>query len=308
MVMISTCPLCGSQTCIIKEDDDRDYQINCKTFNVDFFIRRRIFEDYLGQPIFGRLMNLIAEKIVRQKRAQNGYKWVFYFDNNEEEPPENVQYYNLAPLLINYPETFNDCIDRSLLNLSILRPHYGKALTSLGCIGRLFYPDSGELSHEYLAQHCKDIFHMFVDLGYVKSGENQSALISAEGWKHIGELSKRYTEIKQGFIAMRFSEETKGIRESFKKAIRAAGFEPRIMDEFEHNHQIVPEMLREIEKSKFLVMDITYPNYGAYYEAGYALALGKEVIICCDKKVFSDSQFEKPHFDVAQASHIQWST
>ncbi len=25
-------------------------------------------------------------------------------------------------------------------------------------------------------------------------------------------------------------------------------------------------------------MDITYPDYGAYYEAGYAEALGKEVI------------------------------
>lgn len=33
-----------------------------------------------------------------------------------------------------------------------------------------------------------------------------------------------------------------------------------------------------------MVVDITYPNYGAYYEAGYAQALGKEVIICCRKE------------------------
>ena len=37
---------------------------------------------------------------------------------------------------------------------------------------------------------------------------------------------------------------------------------------------LVPEMLYEISKSKFVVVDITFPNYGAYYEAGYAEALG----------------------------------
>lgn len=47
-------------------------------------------------------------------------------------------------------------------------------------------------------------------------------------------------------------------------------------------------------------MDITYPNYEAYYEAGYAEALGKEVIICC-----RDVNF-KPHFDIAQKSAIVW--
>ena len=308
MEKLSICPLCGSETCSVKESDDLDYQIKCKTYNVEFFVRPSIIEDFYGKPIFGRLMNLIAEKVIRQKRAQNGYKWVFFFDNNEEQPSANAQNYNLAPLLMNYPETFNDCIDRSLLNLSILKPRYGESLTSLGGIGRLFYPDSAELSYEYLNKHSKDIFRMFVDLGYVKCGDNQPTLITAEGWKHIGELSKRYAEIKQGFIAMSFSEETKSVRESFKKAIRAAGFEPRIMDEIEHNHQIVPEMLREIEKSKFLVMDVTKPNYGAYYEAGYALALGKEVIICCENKVFSDDKYERPHFDIAQTSQIRWST
>lgn len=56
----------------------------------------------------------------------------------------------------------------------------------------------------------------------------------------------------------------------------------------------------EISRSKFVVVDITYPNYGAYYEAGYAEALGKEVIICC-----RDTDF-KPHFDIAQKSAIVW--
>ena len=83
-----------------------------------------------------------------------------------------------------------------------------------------------------------------------------------------------------------------------------SGYIPRMIDEKEHNNQIVPEILFEISRSKFVVVDVTYPNYGAYYEAGYAEALGKEVIICCREDVFNSNQ--KPHFDIAQKSSIVW--
>ena len=58
-----------------------------------------------------------------------------------------------------------------------------------------------------------------------------------------------------------------------------------------------------------LVLDVTYPNYGAYYEAGYALGKGKEVIICCKNDVFKDAEHhQQPHFDIAQTSQIRWDT
>ena len=67
----------------------------------------------------------------------------------------------------------------------------------------------------------------------------------------------------------------------------------------------MPEIFYEIERSKFVVVDVTFPNYGAYYEAGYAQALGKQVIMCCRKAEF-DSDGGRPHFDVAQKSMIVW--
>ena len=80
-----------------------------------------------------------------------------------------------------------------------------------------------------------------------------------------------------------------------------------IMDEKEHNNQIVPEMLFEISRSSFMVVDVTIPNYGAYYEAGYGQALGKEIIICCRKE--NDEPLEKKlHFDIAQKPIIEWKT
>ena len=127
--------------------------------------------------------------------------------------------------------------------------------------------------------------------------------ISAKGWEKISEIKQNESN-NQGFIAMSFRDETKSISDSFKTAIVKCGYIPRRIDEKEHNNQIVPEILFEISRSKFVVVDVTYPNYGAYYEAGYAEALGKEVIICCREDVFNSNQ--KPHFDIAQKSSIVW--
>ena len=69
---------------------------------------------------------------------------------------------------------------------------------------------------------------------------------------------------------MSYCEGSQPIREGFRTAIETCGYFPCIIDEVEHNGQIVPEIFYEIGRSRFLVADVTYPNYGAYYEAGYA--------------------------------------
>ena len=134
---------------------------------------------------------------------------------------------------------------------------------------------------------------------------NNRYRISVNGWKHIAELTRSQEGVKQGFIAMSFDDNVKYIGDIFQQAIRQAGFEPRIIKDKEHNNYIMPEIFHEIKASKFVVVDITKPNYGAYYEAGYAQALNKEVIVCCKKEVFDNAQ-TKPHFDIAQKSMIIW--
>lgn len=129
--------------------------------------------------------------------------------------------------------------------------------------------------------------------------------ISAKGWQRMNELQAHKTEKKQAFVAIAFKEETEPIREAIRCGIENSGFSATLIDEKEHNNQIVPEIFHEIEKSSFLVVDVTYPNYGAYYEAGYALGKGKEVIFCCRQEEFNQSD-TRPHFDVAQKSMIVW--
>lgn len=60
--------------------------------------------------------------------------------------------------------------------------------------------------------------------------------------------------------------------DSFWIQLNCCGYYVSIIDEKEHNNQIVPELFYEIDHSQFLVVDITYPNNDAYFETGYAVS------------------------------------
>lgn len=208
---------------------------------------------------------------------------------------------NVAELMKSYPKTFMDKMEKALYNLSKEYPIFG-SIISIGDFGisHLLYCEGEE--DEYNGEEL-GILNILCQLGYLIEKRDYIYCISAKGWEKVSEMEKAESN-NQGFIAMSFSDETKVISESFKNAISRCGYIPRRIDEKEHNKQIVPEILFEISRSKFVVVDVTYPNYGAYYEAGYAEALGKEVIICCREDIFRGD--ERPHFDIAQKSTIVW--
>ena len=157
------------------------------------------------------------------------------------------------------------------------------------------------------------LISMLEELNYIKwrsdiknyDNEGRKYSITVKGWEKISQLRQLNEVTKQGFIAMSFDPQVKYIEDCFKKAISEAGYKPQIIKDKEHNNYIMPEIFYEIKQSRFVVVDITKPNYGAYYEAGYAQALGKEVIVCCKQEVFDNSD-TRPHFDIAQKSMIIW--
>ena len=57
--------------------------------------------------------------------------------------------------------------------------------------------------------------------------------------------------------------------------------------------------MKHIRDSKFVVVDLTHQNNGAYFEEGYAMGLGKPIIQLCKDGV-------KLHFDIAQKNTIMW--
>ena len=74
------------------------------------------------------------------------------------------------------------------------------------------------------------------------------------------------------------------------------------LDKDAHNDNIYTKMISEIESCKFLIADLTSQNTGVYFEIGYAKALGKTVILTCNKE-----DFECVHFDLKQTQIVVWT-
>ena len=157
-------------------------------------------------------------------------------------------------------------------------------------------------------KEAKSMESSLVNFDYIAPAKNPERpgdyIISKEGWLRIRDLYKKQTD-RTCFIAISFDKKTRRIRKILCDIIRETGFEPILINEFEHNNQIVPEIEKRIQRCRFVIMDCTLPNNGAYYEAGMATGLGKELIICCREKEFHDDNL-RPHFDVRQRSMIIW--
>lgn len=302
--MADRCPLCGSLKCEMRSGENFTHFIKCKTFKASVHIEDDMIDRYTAAPEYPQLLNLIVEKLLREPTEKSGEEWVFYYNPEEQTPPDKKAAVNLATMMVGYPVSITDKVNRVLLNLAIRYPAYGFEFGIGPDELRLYFPISTDDSED-----AYGIMQMLSDFGYVhKNGRSSNFRITAAGWKKVEELRMKSAETKQGFIAMSYREETVGIREAFRKAMLSAGYAACVIDEKEHNNQIVPEIFHEIRKSKFVVVDITYPNFGAYYEAGYAQGLGKEVIVCCKNDVFENKsgQYQRPHFDISQKSMVIW--
>lgn len=290
------CPLCGGKRCYSNEDS----RANAIVYHCEGFARSVIISsdiDNCGDYLLkAKLMNLIFEHVIKKPNCEEQF-WKYYFDphhflTNEDDPCS----INLAE--IPYPKTISDKADRTLLNLSRLIGEYSDSFARSTILKRAVFAENGNEERKL------GFLIVLEGMGYLHQPSPGNFIITAQGWERIDELSRKDEEKQQGFIAMKFGPETDSISENFKKAIINCGYRPIRIDEKEHNNQIVPEIFDEIDQSKFLVMDVTIPNYGAYYEAGYALGRRKQVIVCCRKDAFDDPNKVRPHFDIAQKSMV----
>ncbi|HOP12022.1 MAG TPA: hypothetical protein PK629_11075 [Oscillospiraceae bacterium] len=293
------CPFCkGTMNSTIEINGT---YFNCNSCRCGFTILDSIYE--MPENEVNKILNLIYEFILRHPLYEK-HKYQFYFDNsdsiNDALPPYII---NIANEFKNYPKNAIEKINRVLINLSIRYPNIGDAIDwSHENEYRLLFCDT-----ENQEQEAKAIINYLINLNYI-DGDSLSGTgkILFKGWEKIEELSKTLVK-NQGFIAIGYKD-TESIIKTIKETIENdcnIKFIAMVISEKQYNGQIVPEIFYEIQQSKFVVVDVTIPNYGAYYEAGYAEALGKPVIVCCRKKEFDDPK-RKPHFDIAQKSSVIW--
>jgi hypothetical protein len=108
----------------------------------------------------------------------------------------------------------------------------------------------------------------------------------------------------QAFVAMSYAGYLKAAFDNgIEPAVRSTGYSPMIIRRKEHTNKIDDEIIAEIQKSTFLIADLTCHRGGVYYEAGIAKGHGVPVILTCHS-----DDFASMHFDVRQFNCIRWTT
>ena len=218
-----------------------------------------------------------------------------------------------------YPKTFAEKIDKILLYLGKHIKHIGEELTltideayGVLFVDRYDYSAENRVEREANAQlaQANYMLEYLADRNYIRRNKNTSwwsneqkvvVSLQPDGYARIDELQRNTLDGKNVLVAMKFGDDTKKLREAIRLGISDAGYIAVFIDEVQHNDFITPELLKHIKNSKFVVVDLTHQNNGAYFEEGYAMGLGKPVIQLCKKGIAL-------HFDVAQKNTIMWDT
>ena len=217
-----------------------------------------------------------------------------------------------------YPRNFTERIDYILLYLAKHTEHVGQVLElSVNRLLNVLFVDKQKIDEQLLS----DTYGLWVEReeGYVAEAEymlqylkregyietktfmqlkSHKITLAPKGYARVDVLQKYIANGRNVFVAMNFNN-TEKLREAIREGIRKAGYSEIFIDEVQHNEFITPELLKNIKDSKFVVVDLTHKNNGAYFEEGYAMGLGKTVIQLCKYGV-------KLHFDVAQKNTIMW--
>ncbi len=128
--------------------------------------------------------------------------------------------------------------------------------------------------------------------------------ILPRGYMALEELRGKQASSEYGFIAMWFDESmNSAFEDGLQRGVLGAGYNPLRIDRVEHINRIDDEIIRQINRSRFVVADFTGHRGGVYFEAGYALGKDIPVFWSCRK-----SDMDELHFDIRQFNCIDWET
>ena len=214
-----------------------------------------------------------------------------------------------------YPKSFAEKIDRILLYIFNHAPHIGQVVYfSTEQFYSFLFIDRYELSYgqyvtrpeDNLKQEADFMLTCLAKQRYIQEyvglrcDNTQPIALMPEAYARIDEIQRNTSNGKNVLVAMSFHDTDK-LREAIREGVKAVQYNPIFIDEVQHNDFITPELLKYIKDSKFVVVDLTHKNNGAYLEEGYAMGLGKPVIQLCKEGV-------QLHFDIAQKNTIIWTS
>ncbi len=122
------------------------------------------------------------------------------------------------------------------------------------------------------------------------------------GWQTLEPTLPVGGEPDRCFVAMWFDSSLDPIYAAgFEQASLDCGFKAYRQKEDPTNKGITDKILSEIRRAHFVIADFTGQRQSVYYEAGFAVGLGREVISCCREDFVKDLTFDTRHL-----GHIVW--
>jgi hypothetical protein len=168
--------------------------------------------------------------------------------------------------------------------------------------------------HDYPLVDARDEmeFRAYLDhllaTGAVKSsgtggGSGEAAFqITISGWRQLEPVLRPGGEPGRCFVASWLDAQMdEPYRIGIEPAVKACGYTPVWMKDIPENKGITDRILSEIRRAEFIVADFTGQRQSVYFEAGFARALGREVIWCC-----RDDDIKSLHFDTKHFGHVVW--
>lgn len=296
------CEVCNSE-CVVNKNYSKDIVF----YACPVCGKYELTLDYFNSEIN---LNHLAAYLCHNRFEEKPYEYHYYTfmdkelcdtyrEGSDSSKPHDLPVHIDAEIVENwYPKSFSERVDKILLYLSSQTKHVGQQVLlsyqealSAFFIDRkelkeysMYSPDWKERDSDECADELKYILDYLNDCNYIKHitcvDDEDSILISLlpDGYARVDELQKNTTvHGKNAFVAMQFGNETAVLREAIRKGITDAGYIAIFIDEVQHNDFITPEILKHIRDSKFVVVDLTQENRGAYFEEGYAMGRERQL-------------------------------
>lgn len=314
-MMNGRCPFCNSNAKADSNSADDTIFWDCPACgrfklsanSVETFLTNPNVKDMVATYLFYNGIHKKGDGFLKSNRR---YIWL----DDENQEPDNSSFESVTIDQINafYNTTFTEKISMILLDIASKTRYFSEYIEYsfeelLGLTFCKRWDDNEIRKDDSLIKQSHFILNYLEGNEWIKYNFQNPQInckiqMMSSGWARVEKVEQDDSHKKNVFIAMSFDSSMDETRETLKKAIFSNGYNPRIMNEIEHNRQIVPEMLYEIRQARFIIAELTGHNNGAYFEAGYALGLGKEVILVCQE----DSFKEHGHFDVKQINTVMW--
>lgn len=290
-----SCPICNKQAEVYV---DNSYVCQCcgKFMITSEAIDALKYDPYKNEV--AKISSILKHRDIKALPPLN-----IFLDSEEAKKQENMAI-SIEDILLSFPKNINDRIDTVLLNLSLLSKYTGDFISVTENNTSIFYCDSYEIESYYFI--LKQLYQdgLVEDKDVIKWLSPQAKIrLTAKGWSRVNELEKGNVDNpKNAFVAMSFDASLKSVYDNgIKKAIVDAQFKPIRVDAEEYNDKICDEIIANIRKAKFVISDVTQQKNGVYFEAGFAMGLGKPVIWTC-----RNDELNNLHFDTRQYNHIVW--